>query len=258
MSRIFGLLYGVICYAIGMGAITYLIFFLGGVFVPRTLDGGQAPALGVAVAVNVALLLLFALQHSVMPRRRFKTWLTRVVPPSCERSTYVLASGLALIVLYVGWQPMPGVVWSVEHEALRVALYILQGLGWTVLVAATFMLSHWELFGLAQVWAHVRGRSVPGPTFRMPGFYRHVRHPIQLGVLLGIWITPDMSAGRLLFCVAMTMYILAALVFLEEPDLVREFGDTYRRYRHRAGMLLPKFGGRATSSDGAARPAARP
>lgn len=245
MSRAFGLAYGVFAYAIGFGSLAYAALFLNNIIAPRTIDAGAAPSLAVALAVNLGLAMVFAVQHSLMPRKTFKRWLTKMIPAYAERSTYVLASGLALIVLYLFWQPMPQTVWSLEGDGLRMAVWSLQGFGWVFLIAATFMLSHTELFGLKQVWAHAKGQPVAAPHFRMPGLYRFVRHPIQVGVLIIFWSTPDMSLGRLILCSAITGYVVVALVFFEEPDLIREFGDTYRGYRKRVGMLFPKFGGRA-------------
>jgi protein-S-isoprenylcysteine O-methyltransferase Ste14 len=243
MSTFFGLAYGAFAYAVGFGSLAYAALFLNNVGSPRTIDAGVAPSAAVAVAINVGLAMLFAVQHSLMARKSFKRWLTRMIPAFAERSTYVLASGVALVVLYLFWQPLPASVWSVENEGLRIGLWALQGFGWLFLIAATFMLSHTELFGLQQVWDHAQGNRVAAPYFRSPGLYRFVRHPIQLGVLIIFWATPDMSVGRLILCGAITGYIIVALRFFEEPDLIREFGDTYRDYRKRVGMLLPKFGG---------------
>ena len=241
MSRILGIVYGALSYAIGMGSLFFALFFLNNFLVGKTIDSGAPGTPIIAIVINLALCMVFALQHSIMARRSFKEWVTRYIPVFAERSTYVLFSGLALILLYAYWQPIPDLVWRVETPALRYALYGLQALGWTWLVASTFMLDHTELFGLKQVWANFKRRALPTMRFRTPGFYRVVRHPIQLGVLVSFWATPDMSVGHLLLCGAISGYILIALSELEERDLVREFGAQYRNYQARVGMLLPKL-----------------
>jgi protein-S-isoprenylcysteine O-methyltransferase Ste14 len=244
MSRALGLLYGFVSYAIGMASLFYAVFFLNNWLVPITIDGGadaDSSVTGRMLLINLALCSLFAVQHSVMARAGFKRVLTRLLPRFAERSTYVLATGIVLTALYVFWQPMPAAVWSVETPALRTAIYALQVGGWTLLVAATFMLNHFELFGLSQVSANARGQQVPTPVFREPLMYRFVRHPIQLGVLIAFWANPDMSQGLLLLNVSITGYILVALRFFEEPYLVAEFGKRYTEYQSRVGMLLPRL-----------------
>ncbi len=241
MSRILGLIYGALSYAIGMGSLFFAIFFLNNFLFAKTIDSGAPGTPVIAIIINLALCMVFALQHSIMPRRSFKQWFTRFVPVFAERSTYVLFSGLALILLYAYWQPMPDSVWSVETPALRYAVYGLQAFGWTWLVASTFMFDHFELFGLRQGWANLKARAMPAMHFRTPGFYKFVRHPIQLGVLISFWATPDMSVGRFLLCGAISGYILLALTQLEERDLIREFGAQYRNYQARVGLLLPKL-----------------
>ena len=184
------------------------------------------------------LIGLFAIQHSVMARQGFKRWWTRIVPPSVERSTYVLFASFALLILYWLWQPIPTLVWTVQNP---IAAAVLDGtfwLGWVVLVASTFLLSHFELFGLSQVFARLFGKKLSDAKFRAPLLYRHVRHPIYLGVLLAVWATPTMTVGHLLFSVVITAYILFGIQ-LEERDLVQQFGDQYRRYRQQAAMLVP-------------------
>lgn len=241
MSRSIALFYGLVCYLVGFGGLAYAMGFLNDIVVPRTLNEGLAGSLTTALVVNVGLVLLFGLQHSVMARRSFKRALARGFPAWAERSLYVLFSGVAFIVLYAFWQPLPGAVWTVEAPALRALLFGAQAFGWMVLVAATFMLNHFELFGLRQVWAHVRGRELEPSRFRTPGLYKFLRHPIQLGVLIAFWATPDMTLGHLVFAGAMTAYIVIALRFFEEPDLVRDFGDDYIAYRRQVGMLLPRL-----------------
>lgn len=241
-ARGIALLYGVLCYVIGFGGLAYAMAFLNDVLVPKTLNGEVAATGATAVLINVALVLLFGLQHSIMPRPWFKRALTRVLPAWAERSAYVCLSGVALIVLYVFWQPMPEVIWRAESPALRWALYGVQVLGWGVLVLATFMLNHFELFGLSQVWAFVRGRPRAASHFRTPGFYRRIRHPIQLGVMIAFLATPDLTHGHALFAGAFSIYILLALRCLEEPALRREFPEQYTTYQAQVPMLFPRPG----------------
>ena len=253
MARSLGLVYGCVCYLIGFGSLAYAILFLNNLLVPRTIDAGSPAPMGIALVVNLGLAGLFAVQHSLMARASFKRALTRWIPAFSERSTYVLCSGLALIALYAFWQPLPQAAWAVETPALRVTLHVLQALGWVWLVSSTFMLDHFELFGIKQVVANARGEALPAMRFRTPGFYRLVRHPIQLGVLVSFWATPDMSVGRLLLCVLITGYILVALTVFEERDLVRSFGSDYTRYQRRVGMLMPRL--RRQAAEAAGEPA---
>jgi len=239
MSAFFSMLYGVAAYAFFLGTFLYAIAFVGNVVVPKTIDTGAAAPLWEALLVNIALLGLFAVQHSVMARKGFKRWWTRIVPEAIERSTYVLFATSALALLLWQWRPIPEpVIWRVEDPLGVWLIHAVFGLGWAILLAATFLINHFELFGLRQVYARLRGRQIPAAEFRTPGLYRYVRHPIYLGFVLGFWAVPVMTAGHLLFAIATTGYILIGIWF-EERDLVAQFGDRYRRYREQVGMLLP-------------------
>ena len=232
------LLYGGACYALAMATILYAICFIGG-FGPLSLDGGgpkSAPL--AAVVIDLLLLGVFAIQHSVMARPVFKAWWTRMVPKAVERSTYVLASSLALLLLYWQWRPIDGLAWDVRQPVVAGALIVLFWLGWAVLFISTFLINHFDLFGLAQVWNAWRKAPARPAEFRTPLFYGFVRHPLYLGFLLAFWATPHMTMGHLLFAAASTGYIFVG-IWLEERDLVALFGDTYRRYRERVSMIVP-------------------
>jgi methanethiol S-methyltransferase len=238
MAGLVAVIYGIVAYGFTLVALLYLIGFVGNVVVPKSIDSGAAGPLLESVIVNLMLIGLFAIQHSVMARQGFKRWWTRIVPPSVERSTYVLFASFALLFLYWQWQPIPALVWTVHNPGAAAVLDGIFWLGWVVLVASTFLISHFELFGLSQVFARLFGRQLADAKFRAPLLYRHVRHPIYLGVLLAVWATPAMTVGHLLFAVVITGYILIGIQ-LEERDLVQQFGDQYRRYRQQAAMLVP-------------------
>jgi len=237
-----GFLYGSLVYVFFLVTFVYAIGFVGNLpLLPKTIDSGAGAPLLETLLVNVALLGLFAVQHSVMARRGFKRWWTRIVPESVERSTFVLAATAVLALLLWQWRPIAEpVIWQVENPIGRTALHIVFWAGWAVLLISTFLINHFELFGLRQVFANLLGRDIPEPEFRTPGFYRHVRHPIYLGFVLAFWATPQMSAGHLLFAIATTGYILIGIWF-EERDLVAQFGARYRLYREQVGMLLPRL-----------------
>lgn len=238
-------LYAVVAYVFFAGTMLYTIGFVTDMpLLPRTIDGGAAVPLPEALVVDLALFALFALQHSVMARRSFKRWWTRLVPDSVERATYVLAASGALALLLWQWRPIAEpVLWSVQDPAGRMALELVFWAGWGVLLVSTCLIDHFELFGLRQAWTRLLGQPAPAPEFRTPLLYRHVRHPIYLGFLLAFWATPRMSAGHALFAAASTGYILVG-VWFEERDLVAQFGQRYLAYRRQVGMLLPRLGRR--------------
>lgn len=238
MKRLLTIGYGAMSYAVFLAAFLYAIGFVGAIAVPRSVDAGLPAPIGEAVVVNLLLLGLFAIQHSVMARPAFKRWWTRFVPHTIERSTYVLLTSLVLFVLYWQWRTMPTVVWDVTSPVTRIGLHALFWLGWAVVLAATFMINHFDLFGLRQVYLAWRGQPYTDIGFRGSLFYRVVRHPIMLGFIAAFWATPTMTAGHLLFAVVTTGYILIALQ-LEEHDLIAALGDQYRDYRARVPMLVP-------------------
>jgi protein-S-isoprenylcysteine O-methyltransferase Ste14 len=238
MGRILSLAYGLAAYCAFLGTILYAIGFVSGFGVPKTIDTGQAGPIGEALIVNVLLLSLFAMQHSVMARKPFKQWLTLFIPSAIERSTYVFFSSLALILLFWQWRPIAAVVWKVSEPTLATALIGLSLFGWLLVFASTFLISHFELFGLRQVLLNLTRQGQTEPQFRTPMLYKIVRHPLYLGFVIAMWATPVMSAGHLLFAAMTTAYILVGIA-LEERDLIELFGDEYKRYRERVPMLVP-------------------
>ncbi len=238
MSRILALAYGVASYLAFLAAFLYAVGFVGNVLVPKSMDSGASGSLPASVLVDTLLLLLFAVPHSVMARPAFKRWWTQFVPPPVERSTYVLVSSLTLALLFWQWRPIPAVVWHVANPVGRWLLQAIFWAGWAVVLVSTFLINHFDLFGLRQVYLHASGRPYTPVGFRVPGFYRYVRHPIMLGFLLAFWAAPTMTAGHLLFAGATTAYILFALR-LEERDLVGFHGERYQGYQQQVRMLLP-------------------
>jgi len=236
-KRLIVFAYGAVSYAVFLATFLYAVGFVGNVLVPTALDGPATGSLATALAIDLGLLLLFALQHSVMARPAFKRWWTKFVPEAAERSTYVLASSLALIALFACWRPLGGEVWSVTGAAAG-ALYGLCAFGWALVLVATFLINHFDLFGLRQVWLNLRGVPYTHIGFRTPGPYKLVRHPLYVGWLFAFWATPVMTAAHLVFALATTGYILIAIQ-LEERDLVASLGEDYRAYRRRVPMLIP-------------------
>lgn len=239
MGRQAATFYGAFCYGFALAVILYAFCFVEGLLVPKTIDSGPAGAVVTAVVVDLGLLGLFAIQHSFMARQDFKRWWTKIVPEPIERSTYVLLSSAALTLLFVFWRPMPSVIWSVGG-LWALALWGLSGLGWATALYATFLIDHFDLFGLKQVGAFRDGRAPASSGFREPSLYKVVRHPLYTGFLLAFWAAPLMTLGHLIFAIIITVYIVVAVQF-EERDLVDAFGDTYRDYRRRVSMLVPWF-----------------
>jgi protein-S-isoprenylcysteine O-methyltransferase Ste14 len=238
MNRKLAFAFGIVVYGIFLLTFLYAIGFLENVAVPKSIDSGRAVPLGQSLPLDFALLSVFALQHSIMARQSFKRWWTRAIPPAIERSTYVLFSSLALILLFWQWRPLPEELWQVDFAVGR---YALQGLflaGWMIALVGTLLVSHVELFGLRQVYLNLRREKPATAKFRTPGLYRYVRHPIYFGFLIAIWSTPSMTMGHLLFAAASTGYILVGSL-LEERDLVKFHGEAYRRYQHEVPKLIP-------------------
>jgi methanethiol S-methyltransferase len=246
MSRALSLFFAIVCYAIFFATFLYLIGFVGNFpMIPKTVAtpaSSMAPA--AAGIIDLALIALFGVQHSVMARQGFKRAWTKVVPRHIERSVYVLITSIVLIVLYLFWQPISGTVWSVQNPVARMILWVLFWAGWGTVLISTFLINHFELFGLQQAWFHTRHRQEQVPQLREPWLYRFVRHPMMLGFFFAFWAIPTMSAGHLLLAAGMSVYILVALHY-EERDLVGVFGADYENYRGRVGMLLPRFRSRA-------------
>jgi protein-S-isoprenylcysteine O-methyltransferase Ste14 len=244
MSRGLMLVVAIVCYAIFFATFLYLIVFVGDFsFSGRTVDvGPEAPPI-LAVLIDVALIALFGLQHSVMARPSFKAKWTRIVPPPIERSVYVLAASVALMVLFLGWRPIDSIVWSINpitHPLINDLIWLAFWIGWATVLISTFLINHFELFGLQQAWFHLRGREAGRPELRQPLFYRWVAHPLYAGFFLAFWAAPEMTAGHLLLAAGVSIYMLIAIRY-EERDLTDLFGDDYRRYRSGVGGLIPRF-----------------
>lgn len=241
MKRLLVLLYGVANYLVFLGVFLYLAAFVGNLGVPRSLDSAPVGPLWLALLIDVLLIALFGVQHSVMARPTFKRGWTKYVPAPMERSTYVLFTNAALILLFAFWQPIGGTVWAVEHPTGRAALWTLFGLGWLTVLVTTFLINHFDLFGLRQVWLHFRNKPYTHVGFRTPGPYRYVRHPLYVGWMMAFWATPTMTLSHLVFAAGMSAYILVAIPF-EERNLLLYHGRKYADYRRRVPMLIPGLG----------------
>ena len=238
MERIIGFLYGLVAYLVFLVAFLYAIGFVTGLWVPKTLDTGPAGPAGQAFVIDLLLMSLFAVQHSVMARQPFKRWWTQFVPHVVERSTYVLLASLVLILLYWQWRPIPTIVWEITNPQIAMAVLGLSLAGWLLVLVSTFVINHFELFGLQQVVINLSGKTAVEPHFKTPSLYKVVRHPIYLGFIIAFWAAPVMTVGHLLFAAVTTAYIFVG-IFLEERDLVVLFGDDYRRYRERVAAVIP-------------------
>ena len=241
MSRSLTMLFAIACYAIFFATFLYLIVFVGDLALGvRTVDvGPQAPPMAAAV-INIALIALFGLQHSVMARPAFKARWTRIVPPAAERSVYVLAASVALMILFIGWHPIPQIVWNVTNHTAQAIIWTIFWIGWATILITTFLINHFELFGLQQAWFQMSGREAEKPELGEPMFYRWIAHPLYTGFFLAIWAAPEMTLGHLLLAVGLSVYMLIAIRY-EERDLTDLFGDDYRRYRAGVGGLVPRF-----------------
>jgi protein-S-isoprenylcysteine O-methyltransferase Ste14 len=238
MGRVLSLCYGIVAYLIFLGAFLYAIGFVDGVVVPKGIDDGSSDSKAEAIVINLVLLTIFALQHSIMARQPFKRWWTRLIPASIERSTYVLLASLALILVFWQWRAIPTVIWQAENATAASALLALSLLGWLIVLLSSFMINHFELFGVQQVLLNLLGRKSASDSFKTPFLYKFVRHPIYLGFIIAFWATPVMTAGHLLFAAVTTAYIFVGIM-LEERDLVAHYGPIYRQYREKVGMLIP-------------------
>jgi methanethiol S-methyltransferase len=238
MRPVLSFYYGLAAYAVFLGAFLYAIGFVSGLSVPKTIDTGEAGPLIEAVVIDILLLTLFAVQHSVMARKPFKRWLTQFIPPQIERSTYVLLASLVLILLFWQWRPIPAIVWALSDSTSSMALLVLSMSGWFIVLLSTFLISHFELFGLRQAASELIERPLESPSFKAPFLYGLVRHPIYLGFIIAFWATPVMTLGHLLFAVVTTAYIFVG-ISLEERDLIELFGEEYLNYRQRVAMLIP-------------------
>jgi protein-S-isoprenylcysteine O-methyltransferase Ste14 len=232
--------YGITCYAVFLATFLYALGFVGNFGVPRSIDGEPRLHFSTALLIDLGLLGIFAIQHSLMARPYFKRWLTQFIPASAERSTYVLFSSVALIALFIWWEPIGGVVWHVADPTGRGVLFALFGFGWSLVLVSTFLINHFDLFGLRQIWLQLRGRPYTALQFGTPGPYKLIRHPLYVGWFFAFWATPTMTVTHLVFALATTAYILIAIQ-LEERDLIDALGDDYRRYRDRVPMLIPSL-----------------
>ncbi|MCK0192510.1 methanethiol S-methyltransferase [Arenibacter sp. F20364] len=239
MKKVVILIYGALAYIIFLVAFLYAIGFVGNIYVPKTIDSGIEPSLINALSTNAILLSVFALQHSIMARPAFKKWFTSIFSHAMERSTYILLSSLALILIYWQWQPINTIVWETQNTFLSSALIGIFYMGWLIVLLSTFMINHFELFGLAQIFDNLKNKQTPNPKFQTNYFYKIVRHPIMLGFLIAFWVTPTMTVGHLFFALVTTVYILIAVKYLEEKDLKKFIGEKYETYQKEVPMIIP-------------------
>src|SRR6185369_7208513 len=241
MSRALTMLFAIVCYAIFFATFLYLIVFVGDFsFSGRTVDVGKQATPLVAALIDVALIALFGLQHSVMARPAFKAKWTKIVPPATERSFYVLAASIALMIMFLFWRPIDTIVWNVTNPSLAALIWAFFWIGWATVLVSTFLINHFELFGLQQAWLHVRGREADKPELRQPFFYKWVAHPLYAGFFMAFWAAPEMTVGHVLLAAGVSIYMLIAIRY-EERDLTSLFGDDYRNYRAGVGGLIPRF-----------------
>lgn len=232
-------IYGILAYVIFLITFLYAIGFVGNMVVPKAIDSGTELALLPSIVINVILLSVFALQHSIMARPAFKKWFTKIISPAMERITYILLSSLAVLLIYWQWQPITTIVWETHNKISVTLMTGLFFLGWTIVLLSTFMINHFELFGLAQIFNNLKNRQTPNPKFQTNFLYKIVRHPIMLGFLIAFWATPRMTVGHLLFTIVTTLYILIAVKYLEEKDLKKAIGEKYKTYQKEVPMLIP-------------------
>ncbi|MFH4968594.1 methanethiol S-methyltransferase [Gaetbulibacter sp. M240] len=239
MKKLIILLFGIIAYFVFLMAFLYAIGFVGNIIVPKSIDSGAETSMYSSIVINVVLLSVFALQHSIMARPKFKKWFTSIFSHAMERSTYVLLSSLALILIYWKWQPITAIIWEIENTMLSSIIIGIFFLGWLIVLLSTFMINHFELFGLSQIFNNLKNKQIANPKFQTNYLYKIVRHPIMLGFLIAFWATPIMTAGHLLFALVTTMYIFIAVKFLEEKDLRKVIGEKYVTYQKEVPMIFP-------------------
>lgn len=244
MGKILAFIYGIIAYVVFLVAFLYAIGFVGNIIVPKSISSGEDSSLVHAIVINLCLLSLFAIQHSIMARPAFKKWFTSIISPAVERSTYVLLSSAILLLLYWKWQPLTTVVWNFEGHFIAMILTATYFLGWGIVFLSTFMINHFELFGLKQIFENFKNIDPTSPKFQTNFFYKIVRHPIMLGFVIAFWSTPLMTLGHLLFSVITTAYIFVAVKFLEEKDLKKAIGAEYEAYQKKVPMIIPFIGGK--------------
>ncbi len=247
MKRISIFLFGSISYTIFFGAFLYWVGFMINFMVPKGIDTGESTSHTVAFVINTTLILLFGLQHSIMAREGFKKFITKAIPQAAERSVYVLVTSLLMLFIFWLWQPIPVTLWSFESEAVSLFLYGMFALGWVILLISTFLINHFELFGLQQIYTNLRKREMKNPKFQTPFLYKLVRHPMMIGLLIAIWVTPEMTLGHFLFSTLMSLYLIVGIQY-EEKDLVKVFGEKYREYQRRVPAVIPFTRGKSNDS----------